>query len=125
MPDWEVKVRTETNYIKTIRVNDCFNRDEAELQARSATGIKDVIISNPVYDNGFQSNDGHYEDQSVKRYEEKEEEDVDDRIDEKYKFLDKLSEMEEEMYDLMCRIALNNGKELPTIQEFYDYIGKE
>jgi hypothetical protein len=30
--------------------------------------------------------------------------------------------MEEEMYDLMCKIALNEGKELPTVEEFYEWL---
>ena len=33
-----------------------------------------------------------------------------------------LDKMEEEMYDLMCRIAMEEGKELPTVAEFYEWL---
>ncbi len=39
-----------------------------------------------------------------------------------YQSLDK---MEEEMYDLMCRIAMEEGKELPTIAEFYEWLNEK
>lgn len=36
-----------------------------------------------------------------------------------------LDKMEEEMYDLMCRIAMEEGKELPTIAEFYEWLNEQ
>ena len=36
-----------------------------------------------------------------------------------------LDKMEEEMYDLMCRIAMEEGKELPTVDEFYEWLNEK
>ena len=36
-----------------------------------------------------------------------------------------LDKMKEEMYDLMCPIAIEEGKELPTIAEFYEWLNKQ
>jgi hypothetical protein len=30
--------------------------------------------------------------------------------------------MEEEMYSMMCQIAMENDEELPTIAEFYEWL---
>ena len=46
MNDWEVTVITDSNYIKTIRVNDCYTRQDAEAAALGITGAKRVVVSN-------------------------------------------------------------------------------
>lgn len=43
MPDWEVTLFTESNYIKKIRVNDYFTRQDAEDAALGMTGAKKII----------------------------------------------------------------------------------
>ena len=115
MTDWEVKVITESNYVKTVRIDDCVTRQDAERQALSSTGaVRIVAISPKTYSNSSEPVvENHYHEvQYVNDYTE----DEDD-----YQQLD---EAEIEMYDLMCQIAMSEGKELPTIQEFNDYLGK-
>ncbi len=121
MADWEVKVITESNYIKTVRVNDCFTRQDAENQALSSTGASRVVISTPkTYNDTPEVVENHnYSSQQTYTSSHIEKEDDDE------KYYEKLDKMEEEMYDLMCKIALEEGDDLPTIQEFYEYIGKE
>jgi len=117
MPDWEVTVVTESNYIKKVTVNDCFTRRDAESQALGSTGAKKVIVSNLLYqsENSDQQNSSYKESVEVHHYHQEENDDDEDY----YKQLD---ESEIEMYDLMCQIAMEKGEELPTIQEFYDYL---
>ena len=47
MPDWEVTVMTDSNYIKKVRVDDCITRQDAEAQALGMTGAQRVVVSNP------------------------------------------------------------------------------
>jgi hypothetical protein len=47
MPDWEVTVITDSNYIKKVRVDDCITRQDAEAQALGMTGAQRVVASNP------------------------------------------------------------------------------
>jgi hypothetical protein len=47
MPDWEVTVITDSNYIKKVRVDDCITRQDAEAQALGMTGAQRVVVSNP------------------------------------------------------------------------------
>jgi hypothetical protein len=47
MPDWEVTVMTDSNYIKRVRVNDCYSRTDAEASALGMTGAKRVLASTP------------------------------------------------------------------------------
>jgi hypothetical protein len=47
MPDWEVTVMTDSNYIKRIRVNDCYTRTDAEASALGMTGAQRVLASTP------------------------------------------------------------------------------
>lgn len=118
MSDWEVKVRTESNYIKTVRVDDCFNRSDAEFQALSSTGAKEVIVSNPISYSESNQTESDKEIVEVHHYHESEEEEEDDDED----YYNRLDEAEIEMYDLMCQIAMEKDEELPTIEEFYDYL---
>ena len=119
--DWEVRVVTPSNYIQNVRVNNCITREDAEAAARGMTGAIEILNSNPR----------RYNDQSQVVYEVVEndnyipyevESDYDDYDNYDSSSLDK---MEEEMYDLMCQIAMENGEELPTIQEFYDYLNSD
>jgi hypothetical protein len=59
--DWEVKVMTDSNYIKTVRVNDCYTRTDAEEAALGMTGAKRVIASNPK---SYEDDEESYEDDS-------------------------------------------------------------
>ena len=47
MPDWEVTVMTDSNYIKRVRVNDCYTRTDAEASALGMTGAQKVLASTP------------------------------------------------------------------------------
>jgi hypothetical protein len=122
MTDWKVKVRTQSGYIKEVKVDDCQFREDAEIQALSSTGAKEVITSYPEYNSGYNrsvsSFEQNYSNQKevveVHHYHEPEEDDSD--------FYESLDEMEIEMYDLMCQIAMEKGKKLPTISEFYEWL---
>lgn len=112
MTDWEVAVRTETNYIKKVRVNDCISRSDAEEAALGMTGAKEICYSTiKSYEDNIESNS------YIESVENNYYEDSDDNDE-----YEKLDEMEIEMYDLMCQIAMEKGEELPTIEEFYDYL---
>ncbi len=116
MADWEVKVVTESNYIKTIRVDNCFTRQDAETQALSSTGAVRVVNSTPKkFDDEPQVIENNYYVTQPETYQEE----VYQEDDKHIKNLDKL---EEEMFDLMCRIAMEEGRELPTISEFYEWL---
>jgi len=118
--DWEVRVVTPSNYTQNVRVNNCATREDAEAAARGMTGAREILNSNPknyndkpevVYEVVENNNYIPYEVESESEF------DYDD--DHSSKSLDKI---EEEMYDLMCQIAMEEGEELPTIQEFYDWL---
>ena len=117
MYNWDVKVVTESNYIKNVRVDNCITREDAEAAALGMSGAVRVINSNPV--NYKDSEDKFTSNETVEHhhyhYQEQQQEDEED-------IYSQLDEMEIEMYDLMCQIAMNKGEELPTIQEFYDYL---
>jgi len=113
MPDWEVKILTESGQIKDVRVDNYAFRPDAERAALSSSGAKKIVSSTPKEykdDVVTQTVENHYH--QVPVYEEDYEEDYSSSLD----------EMEEEMYDLMCKIALNEGKELPTVEEFYEWL---
>lgn len=125
MADWEVKVVTQSNYIKTVKVDNCFNRLDAENEALSSTGAVRVISSNPTSD----SNRYDYVDDSVSisssnsrdiEYQEylnnhyAREREYDKWMD---KSEDKLSDLEDEIYELECMLAMERGEEIPSFSE--------
>jgi hypothetical protein len=115
---WSVTVLTESNYIKTVQVKDCITRKDAEAAALGMTGAKKVFNSTPVsiYQETYDDTDKNNQYQEVNNY---------SRIDDYYEEDDgqeTLDKREEEMYDLMCQIAIENGEELPTVSEFYEYL---
>jgi hypothetical protein len=61
MSDWEVTVVTDSNYLKTVRVDDCITRTDAEAAALGMTGGKTVVVSNPktYYDDKDYFSDYH------------------------------------------------------------------
>jgi hypothetical protein len=116
--DWEVRVVTPSNYIQNVRVNDCITREDAEAAARGMTGSREVLNSNPkTYNDKPEVVYEVVENDSYTSYE----------VESNYSDYDStsLDKMEEEMYDLMCQIAMEEGEELPTIQEFYDYLNSD
>jgi len=125
MTDWKVKVRTQSGYIKEVKVDDCAFREDAERQALSSTGANEVLSCYAWYQayddvrnyrNPQNDSSNQREVVEVHHYHEPEEEEDDDD------FYESLDEMEVEMYDLMCQIAMEKGKKLPTISEFYEWL---
>ena len=113
MHDWVFQVKTDSGLYKNVRVNDYGNYGDAQRAALDITGA--VMVTgynqvpresevNTVVNNYYEEPQGEYDDE------------------EHYQRLDK---MEEEMYSLMCRIAMENDEELPTIQEFYDWLEEQ
>jgi hypothetical protein len=115
--DWEVKVVTQSNYIQNVRVNNCMTREDAEASALGMTGGRNVITSTPKRYND-ETLTSQYNEEDVVEYDYVPFSD-DSYEDDSYKSLDK---MEEEMYSMMCRIAMENDEELPTIAEFYEWL---
>lgn len=116
--DWEVRVVTPSNYVQNVRVNDCITREDAEAAARGMTGAREVLNSNPK----------RYNDTPKVVYEVIENTNyVPYQVEPDYDDYDtsSLDKMEEEMYDLMCQIAMEEGEELPTISEFYEWLESE
>lgn len=118
---WNVTVLTDSGYIKTVRVDNCITREDAEAQALGMSGARSVFSSTPVpiFQEKYESssnesiqtvvNNNYYYDDDCEDFDE-------------HKSLDKL---EEEMYNLMCEIALEEDREPPTYEEFYDYLNKK
>jgi len=115
MTDWNVKVRTNSGYIKDVRVNDCNWREDAEAEALGSTGAREVLFASPwnYRDDEYKSNNSEYITPQNYYVEEPE-------VD--YYDTSSLDDMEEEMYDLMCQIAMSKGEKLPTISEFYEWL---
>lgn len=121
MTDWEVTIVTESNYIKKIRVDNCITREDAEFQALSMTGARKIINSSPkTYYNKDQYEIQSEESQVIENHYHSSKQNDDDN-DEK-NFHSSLDKMEIEMYDLLCQIHMSEGKKLPTIGEFYEYL---
>lgn len=116
--NWEVTVITDSNYIKTVRVDNCNTRQDAEAAALGMTGAKQVLNSNTKTYKNDQTLNRVQEivSQPIQPVYQEPEEDYED-------FYNSLDEQELEMYDLMCQIAMEKEEELPTISEFYEYLG--
>lgn len=113
--DWEVVVMTESNYVKKVRVSGYTTRQDAEAAALGMTGGTKVFTSNPVsvnaptYYEDSQSNQQVVNNYYPSGYDSEE-------------YHQGLDELEEEMYDLQCRIAIEEGEEPPTYEEFMEYL---
>lgn len=113
---WNVTVLTDSGYIKTIRVDNCITREDAEAQALGMSGGRSVFSSTPapIFQEKYESLSVESNQTVVNNNYYYEDDDSDD-----YKSLDKL---EEEMYNLMCELALEEDREPPTYEEFYEYL---
>lgn len=47
MSDWEVTVRTNSGYIKKIRVNDCYSYNDVRDATKGMTGSDDILGMSP------------------------------------------------------------------------------
>jgi hypothetical protein len=122
MTNWDVTVVTDSGFYKKITLEGYVTQKDAESAALGITGGKKVISLYPSnsapkttdYFGQEQSNSGVVE---VHHYHEPEPEENDDED-----FYEQLDDAEIEMYDLMCKIAMEEGEELPTISEFYEWL---
>ena len=110
MKDWDVELVTDSGLYKRVRVEGYYNQRDAEAAALSQTGAKKIAWIFPAtpiqeYEVEHQTvvENHYYEDDTDSLYEQ-------------------LDEMEIEMYDLMCQMHMSEGKELPTISEFYNWL---
>ena len=120
--NWEVTVVTDSGFYKKLTLEGYVTQKDAESAALGMTGGKKVVSIHPGYKAptttdyfGEENTNNNQEVVEVHHYYQ--EEDSDD--EEHYQQLDKA---EIEMYDLMCQIAMNEGKDLPTISEFYEWL---
>lgn len=111
MHDWVFQVKTGSGLYKDVRVNNYGNYNDAERAALEISGGERVTGYNQVPKESAENTVVY------NYYEQSEYEEYDD--EEHYQKLDK---MEEEMYSLMCQIAMENDEDLPTIREFYDWL---
>lgn len=113
---WDVSVVTESGIYKNVKIDGYFTQKDAENAALSQTGGKRVAYCIPVAPSFVSdTSESSKEVVEVHHYYQEEEDDDEDY----YKQLD---ESEIEMYDLMCKIAMEEGKELPTVAEFYEWL---
>lgn len=121
MTNWDVTVVTDSGFYKKLNLEGYVSQRDAESAALGMTGGKKVISIYPsnsppkTYDYFGQENTNNNQ-EVVEVYHYYQEEDDDEDY---YKQLD---EAEIEMYDLMCQIAMNEGRELPTISEFHEWL---
>jgi len=47
MSDWEVTVRTQSGYIKKIRVDDCYSYNDVRDATKGITGSDDILGMSP------------------------------------------------------------------------------
>jgi hypothetical protein len=124
MTNWDITVSTDSGFYKKVKLEGYVSQKDAESAALGMTGGRKVVSIFPSNQEP-KTRDYFGEEQSTSEvvevhhyYQEPEEEDDDDD------YYQQLDEAEIEMYDLMCKIAMEKGEELPTIQEFNDYLGK-
>lgn len=112
MSDWKVQVITDSGIYKTVTVEGYVTYSDAASAALSMTGANKIAYCVPTSsptESNFESGI-----KEVHHYHQPEEDDEED-----FQTLDK---MEEEMYELMCEIAMESGEELPTVSEFYEWL---
>lgn len=120
MTNWDVTVVTDSGFYKKLTLEGYVSQADATSAALGMTGGKRVISIHPSYTapkttDYFGQEQSQSEVVEVNHYYQQPEEDN----EEHYQTLDK---MEEEMYDLMCKIAMEKGEKLPTVSEFYEWL---
>jgi hypothetical protein len=121
MTNWDVTVSTDSGFYKKVRLEGYVSQRDAESAALGMTGGRKVVSIFPS-NTAPKTTDyfGQEQPQSPEvvevhhYYQEPEEDDTE--------YYNSLDEQEMEMYDLMCKIAMEKGEELPTISEFYEWL---
>ena len=113
--EWDVSVVTDSGIYKNLRIEGYYTQKDAEAAALGQTGAKRVAYCVPAAPSFASDNHNNNTSEVVEVHHYYQEEDE----EEDYQTLDK---MEEEMYELMCQIAMEEGNELPTISEFYEWL---
>ena len=121
MTNWDVTVVTDSGFYKKLTLEGYVSQQDAASAALGMTGGKKILSIHPSY-SAPRTTDyfGQEQPQSPEvvevhhYYEEPEEDDSE--------YYESLDEQEMEMYDLMCKIAMEKGEELPTISEFYEWL---
>lgn len=118
--NWDVTVSTDSGFYKKIRLEGYVTQQDAASAALGMTGGRKVVSIHPSF-TAPKTTDYFGEEQSQSEvvevhhyYEEPEEDDSE--------YYESLDEQEMEMYDLMCKLAMEKGEELPTISEFYEWL---
>ena len=113
MPDWEVIIQTDSGYIKKVRVDNYITREDAESAALGMSGAKKVLNSNPKT---------YHDETDVESFYVENQQQV--NVNNYYDDFDnlELDETEEELYSLMCEIAIEEGREQPSYDEFYEIL---
>lgn len=120
MTNWDVTVSTDSGFYKKVRLEGYVTQKDAESAALGMTGGRKVVSifpsnQEPKTRDYFGQEQQTAETVEVHHYYQEPEEDDED-------FYEQLDDAEMEMYDLMCKIAMEEGEELPTISEFYEWL---
>lgn len=119
MTNWDVTVVTDSGFYKKLTLEGYVSQQDAASAALGMTGGRKVISIHPSY-SAPRTTDYFGQEQStsevveVHHYHQPEEDNEE--------YFQSLDEQEMEMYDLMCKIAMEKGEELPTISEFYEWL---
>ena len=107
MFNWKSTVRLASGYLKEIKLNGYNTAEDASAAARGQTGGGEILITQK-WDEPTQP---------VQRQYQSNTDNVSDEVDAEY-----MDDLEEQMYMYHCEKAIREGKEPPTVDEFYDWL---
>ena len=108
MFNWKSTVRLASGYLKEIKLNGYNTAEDASSAARGQTGGGEILLTQK-WDEPTQP--------VQRQYQPNTDNVCDDTADDKY-----CDDLEEQMYMYHCEKAIREGKEPPTVDEFYDWL---
>lgn len=106
MFNWESTVRLASGYLKKVNLTGYNTVEDANAAARGQTGGGEIIITQRVHE--AQPLCLKYEPESTVVYQE---------VDHSY-----MDQLEEDMYMYLCETAIRQGKEPPSVEDFYIWL---
>lgn len=117
---WDVILRTDSGQFRTVKLEGYSNYEDARDAALSSTGAKSVYSispgSSPVTKQPIVLDSPYIECTDYDDYKHKQ------LIEELDEINDELNTLEEQMYFDLCYFAYAEGKEPPTVEEFYEWL---
>lgn len=112
MFNWKSTVRLASGYLKEIKLNGYNTAEDASAAARGQTGGGEILITQRWQE----ASQPTREVQPV-HWQYKSDDNVSDEVNAEY-----MDDLEEQMYMYHCEKAIREGKEPPTVDEFYDWL---